>query len=106
MVCKAIAWSFIEEEEQRGHQQILLLCVPWIRVVVTVEGELERYHLPFPGAGNQLILERSMSMKILYQVYHTLGVRVLECGFISLSKVNTCTCSQVPTELFVVCTIM
>ena len=61
MVCKAIAWSSIEEEKtERSSANPFTLCVleGWVRVVATVEGGLEKYHLPFPGAGNQLVSKR------------------------------------------------
>ena len=61
MVCKAVAWSFIEEEKtERSSANPFTLCVLecLVLVVVTVERGLERYHLPFPGAGNQLISKR------------------------------------------------
>ena len=64
MVCKAVAWSFIEEEKtERSSANRFTLCVfeCLVLVVVTVEGGgrgLERYYLPFPGAGNQLISKR------------------------------------------------
>ena len=61
MVCKAVAWSFIEEEKtERSLANPFTLCVLkcLVLVVVTVERGLERYHLLFPWAGNQLISKR------------------------------------------------
>ena len=52
---------FIEEEKtEKSSANPFTLCVfeCLVLVVVTVEGGLERYHLPFPGAGNQLISKR------------------------------------------------
>ena len=58
MVFRATAWSFIEEEKtERSSANPFTLCIfeCLVFVVVTPEGGLGRYHLPFPVAENQLV---------------------------------------------------
>ena len=68
IVWRAAAWSFIEEENtERSSAYPFTLCVLHclVFVIVAVGGGLGRYHLPFPGAGNQLVLERLIDSSIL-----------------------------------------